>query len=1214
VLQKSVRELKFLISHIAGTVISNLSTDFTCFNGENMKLTKLFSSDTTHYLLIGIGFGIMFPAWGFIIEIISMGLPYTFASIARIQATNALMWLIETAPFVLGISFGLAGWRQGQLKELSANLDRRLIDGTAELVSANLRLEQDVQVLQQLESVIERGKKEWEVIFDSISDLIFLVDANGIIMRCNRAVIEKFKTSFANTTGKPLARLIYPNDARAELKPGIIEIPHVDGYYDLFAKAFEVDRGFERTIYVFHDMTERRQAQDALADERNLLRTLIDNLPDRVYVKDTAGRKTLSNSADWRASGGQTPQDVVGKTDFETYPPELAAEYWAIDKAVIDTGIPILNREEPGLDEQGNRIWVLTTKVPLHDAKGQILGLVGMGRDITAKKAADAELLHEKQFLEALNLNSPVAIVILDDEDNIVSSNPAFEELYGYNSAEIIGKNLDALINTPETIKKAHSFTKQAKTVSIHSMGKRRRKDGAIVTVEIFGVPVMLAGQKVSTLAIYHDITELDKARKEAEHANHAKSEFLANMSHEIRTPMNGVIGMLELALDTALTDEQRDYLSVSLQSAETLLALINDILDFSKIEARKLELEIIDFDLRTAVEDVAQMMAKRAQDKGLELVCLIHPDLSTEFRGDPARLRQVLVNLIGNAIKFTHLGEIVIRAEPVEETETQAKITFSVQDTGIGIPLERLGAVFDRFTQADGSTTRKYGGTGLGLTISKQLVEAMGGQIGVNSESGIGSTFWFSLPFEKQRAKTTPVRVALAADTSLDVRDLRVLGIDDNATNRKVLTKMVESFGCRIDTAPSGAKGLEMLRNAQHAGDPFRVVLLDMQMPGMDGEQTAREIKSDPGARDTQIIVLTSMGQRGDAVRLEALGCAAYLLKPVKQQMLFDTLRTVLARKESGQPRIVTRHLISEHKRQGLHILLAEDNPINQKLAIILLQKAGYSVNAVENGSLAFEKVKSEKYSAVLMDVQMPDMDGFEATRHIRQWEQGKDQHIPIIAMTAHALKGDRELCLDAGMDDYVTKPLEPKILFAALDRWTQSQAQDGKQSTVETDVQDYSGSAEKFTVKVEMDFEEGLFGEAFAPAIAQEEKPQNSLPESSSSQIPLDFSAAMPRFFNDRKFFIEMCHDLVAHMPERMKEIQLALQTNNANDLYRHAHNLKGVSANFSAGPVSSLAAQIEALGKSEDITNAAALVEQLELETERLRQYCFAEFGVE
>ncbi|HQV64432.1 MAG TPA: response regulator, partial [Anaerolineales bacterium] len=623
-------------------------------------------------------------------------------------------------------------------------------------------------------------------------------------------------------------------------------------------------------------------------------------------------------------------------------------------------------------------------------------------RDITDRKKITSDLAREKQYFESLVQNSPVAIVVLDNEEKIVSSNPAFEQLYGYAGSEILGTNLDSLITDPKTYQEASSYTLAVKDQAVHAISKRKRKDGSLVDVEIFGVPVFVDGQKTGTLAMYHDISELVSAQREAEESNRAKSEFLANMSHEIRTPMNGVMGMLELTLDTQLNSEQRDYLQTSLHSAEALLSLLNDILDFSKIESGKLDLEAISFSLRNAVEDVAYTLAKRAHEKGLEIACLIDPEITSSLRGDPGRIRQILVNLVGNAIKFTHQGEIVIRAETLEQTEHHATVHFSVQDTGIGIPYERQAAVFERFTQADGSTTRTYGGTGLGLTISKQLVEIMGGKIGLHSTPGIGTTFWFDIQFEKQPLEKRGTAPLVFGPVNLT--HARILIVDDNQTNRMVLTKNVEAVGSRVDTASSGAKAIEVLRNAQRADDPYHVVLLDMQMPGMDGEQTARAIKSDPVLKDIKILILTSMGQRGDAVRLEALGCSGYLLKPVKQQMLFDAIVAVLGRKEEPSPRIITRHTISEQKKFGLRLLLAEDNPINQKLAMVLLQKAGYSVDAVNNGLQALEKIKVIQYNLVLMDVQMPEMDGFEATQQIRTWEQTNGQHIPIIAMTAHA------------------------------------------------------------------------------------------------------------------------------------------------------------------------------------------------------------------
>jgi PAS domain S-box-containing protein len=787
-------------------------------------------------------------------------------------------------------------------------------------------------------------------------------------------------------------------------------------------------------IGISRDITARKNAELTVSRERDLLRILIDQLPDRIYAKDTQGKKTVSNQADWQACGGKSANDVLGKTDYDNYPRELADRYWQDDKAVMDSGVAIINREEPGMDVDGNPVWITSTKVPLKNSLGEATGLVGIGRDITDNKLLEDELLRQKEFLSAVNINNPAAILLLDIQQKVTSCNPAFERLYGYSQKEIIGKDLVDLFKMEEIRAEVKESFEEADLHPIHLTRERRKKNGKFVLVEISMAAVTVRGKVRGYVCIYHDITELDQARKEAEEANRLKSEFLANMSHEIRTPMNGVIGMLELALDTDLSTDQRDYLSTSLQSAEALLTLLNDILDFSKIEAKRLELERIPFNLRTTVEDVAYTLAGRADSKGLELICQIDPELHTDLMGDPARLRQILVNLIGNAIKFTSKGEIVIRTEPYQDSETSLTVRFSISDTGIGIPKDRQGAIFDRFTQADGSTTRQFGGTGLGLTICKQLVEMMGGTIGVESQPGSGSTFWFTILYDKCPPSVSPQTEPFVRRA--DIQNVHILGVDDNATNRTILFKMLSGFGCRAEMANNGQSALNMLREAHRQNDPFQIVLLDMQMPGMDGEQTAKLIKSDPDVKEVKIIVLTSMGQRGDGARMQEIGCSGYLLKPVKMKMLLDSLSQVMAQQSVPNGELVTRHTISEKERKDQRLLLAEDNPINQKLAMILLQKAGYSVDLVENGLQAVEQVKKKPYGLVLMDVQMPEMDGYDATRAIRKWEKA-GQHIPIIAMTAGAMKGDRELCLEAGMDDYVSKPLKPELLFETVARF---------------------------------------------------------------------------------------------------------------------------------------------------------------------------------
>jgi two-component system sensor histidine kinase/response regulator len=652
-------------------------------------------------------------------------------------------------------------------------------------------------------------------------------------------------------------------------------------------------------------------------------------------------------------------------------------------------------------------------------------------------------------LIEAINNVSPDGILVVDSDALVLSHNQRFVDIF-HIPAECVQTAGTALraddqpilsaflerVRFPEEVLKRicelyadPSLTdhceielKDGRTIERHSSSVRGENDRYLGRVWFF--------RDITTRKNAEAI--LQRAKEAAEVANRSKSEFLANMSHEIRTPMNGILGMTELALETELTHEQREYLTMVKSSGDSLLSLLNDILDLSKIEAGKLDFEIIDFNLRDVLEHAVEGLSLRAHGKGLELACHVLPDVPEAVRGDPTRLRQIVVNLVGNAIKFTSVGEVVLRVDSTEQMPDEVELHFAVADTGLGVPLEKQRTIFEPFTQADGSTTRKYGGTGLGLTISSRLVEKMGGRIWVESEPGRGSTFHFTARFGLS-VMTAETHAPVGMDA---LRDLRVLVVDDNATNRRILEELLRKWQMKPVLAESGRQALEMLIQAKARGAPFPLVLLDSQMPEMDGFGVAEEMRQDPRLAASAVIMLTSSGAHGDGARCRELGISAFLLKPVKRSDLLQAISKALAStvETEQMPALVTSHSLGEGKGR-LNILLAEDNAVNQKVATRLLEKRGHTVTVVANGLKAVEMLDLQSFDLVFMDMQMPEMDGVEATMAIRKRERTSGAHIPIIAMTANAMVGDKENCLQAGMDDYLSKPLSSKELFAMIE-----------------------------------------------------------------------------------------------------------------------------------------------------------------------------------
>jgi PAS domain S-box-containing protein len=817
-------------------------------------------------------------------------------------------------------------------------------------------------------------------------------------------------------------------------------------------------------------------------------------------------------------------------------------------------------------------------------ALGQTITTYGVNQDITERKRGEEAILKAKERSETILNSIQSGVLVIDAETHeIVDANPSALAMIGAERDEVIGQVCHRFVCPRKVgacpITDEGDWVDNRETVLL-------KKNGESTDILKTVVPILLDGRR-RLLETFVDITDRKKVEKELLHlnehleqqtafastmaneaamANAAKSEFLANMSHEIRTPMNGVIGMTGLLLDTKLEGDQRRYAETVMASAESLLGLINDILDFSKIEAGKMELEALDFDLRALLDDFAEMMAFRAQEKGLEFLCAAAPDVPAFLQGDPGRLRQILINLAGNAVKFTHKGEICVRADLQSETADEVFVRFSVRDTGIGIPKDKQDILFQQFTQVDSSTTRKYGGSGLGLAISKQLTELMNGEIGVDSEEGQSSEFWFTARFRKQpdhEHDLTP---------TANVQGVRILIVDDNATNREILQVQFNAWGAKPGEAADAEAALHLLHEAVQENDPYQIAVLDMHMPGTGGEDLGKAIKADLAIKDTQLVMMTSLGQRGDAKRLEKIGFAAYLTKPVRQSDLFDSLTSILTGKthKTGRP-VVTRHSIREIRRSNVRILLAEDNITNQQVALAILKKLGLSADAVANGVEAVKALETIPYDLVLLDCQMPEMDGYEATRQIRSPESKvHNREVPIIAMTANTLQGDRDKCIEAGMNDYLSKPVEPQHLAEMLEKWLP----DEKESASRT---------HKLLEKEDI----GVGGEA-----------DTTLPT-------FDKAGMMERLMNDQDLAKEVLAIFLEDIPQQIQALKDFLAANDKQGIVLQAHTIKGAAANVGGEALREAASRMEKKAKDGKISDVQTCMTNLEKEFEKYKE---------
>ena len=946
----------------------------------------------------------------------------------------------------------------------------------------------------------------------------------------------------------------------------------------------DADGTFSQVVHVAHDITERKQAEEVIKNSEQRLSQIINFLPDPTFVVDNEGTVLTWNQAMEKLTGVKAAE-MVGKGNFEHALPfygerrpilidlvknwdaEYEKKYLSVEK---DGENLISESYHPSLGE----IYLHSTAGLIYDAAGKAAGAIESLRDITEKKKADEIIRESEERLSNILKTTNEGFWLIDTEDITLDVNDAMCEILQRPREEVIGRSInDFLDNKNIKIVREQEKIRGEGEKGLYEVSLVRA-DGTIVPCLVNAAPLLDAdGNKIGSFGMFTDITErkhmedeLIDAKHTAIEANKAKGDFLANMSHEIRTPMNAVIGMTHLALKTELTAKQQDYLHKIHSSANSLLGIINDILDFSKIEAGKMDMESVDFNLDDVLDNLANLVTVKAQEKeDLEVLFATAQDVPRFLVGDPLRLGQVLINLANNAVKFTDTGEIVVSTEIVKKNKDRITLKFSVSDSGIGLTEEQAGKLFQSFTQADTSTTRKYGGTGLGLTISKRLVEMMDGEIRVESEPGKGSTFIFTASFglgrEEAKKRFSP---------ALDLRGMKVLVVDDNPTSREILRDMMASFSFEVTLAATGQEGITEIEKADR-DKPFEMVIMDWKMPEMDGIEASRRIKEHPGLSHVPHIVMVTAYGREEVMRnAENVGLDGLLLKPVSPSVLFDTIIQAHGEEVTDTPRMTQGREEAEALAliKGAKILLVEDNEINQQVAKEILEGADLIVSLADDGQQAVNMVQENPYDAILMDIQMPVMDGYQATRKIREWEtevrgqktedRKDDSELPIIAMTAHAMAGDEDKSLQAGMNGHVTKPIDPDQLFSTLQKWIQP-------ADTRTPIRKADISAEKETV-------------IQAPAaVPDAPKLPDSLPG-------FDLAEGLGRLQGNQKLYRKLLLDFGAKYTEVAAEIRQALDSSDFEQAHSLIHNIKGLAGNLAASALQAAAVDLEKLVKGD------------------------------